>query len=57
MEGLEPASSGGTGAPGGGQALAQLQELALHWFTETQAPLILQNGTLPSWFHGFITRK
>nr|XP_004480435.1 SH2 domain-containing protein 7 [Dasypus novemcinctus] len=39
------------------QALAQLQELALKWFMETQAPLILQNGDLPPWFHGFITRK
>ncbi|XP_037691288.1 SH2 domain-containing protein 7 [Choloepus didactylus] len=39
------------------QALAQLQELALEWFMETQAPLILQNGALPPWFHGFITRK
>ncbi|XP_076984677.1 SH2 domain-containing protein 7 isoform X4 [Tamandua tetradactyla] len=39
------------------QTLAQLQELALKWFMETQAPLILQNGALPPWFHGFITRK
>ncbi|XP_057581242.1 SH2 domain-containing protein 7 [Hippopotamus amphibius kiboko] len=39
------------------QALAELQELALRWFMETQAPLILQNGALPPWFHGFITRK
>lgn len=39
------------------QALAELQELALSWFMETQAPLILQNGALPPWFHGFITRK
>ncbi|XP_004422088.1 PREDICTED: SH2 domain-containing protein 7 [Ceratotherium simum simum] len=42
---------------GDNQALAELQELALRWFMETQAPLILQNGALPSWFHGFITRK
>ncbi|XP_007103536.1 SH2 domain-containing protein 7 [Physeter macrocephalus] len=42
---------------GDSQALAELQELALMWFTETQAPLILQNGALPPWFHGFITRK
>ncbi|KAL0601675.1 SH2 domain-containing protein 7 [Plecturocebus cupreus] len=41
----------------GSQALAELQELALKWFTETQAPFILQNGALPPWFHGFITRK
>uniref|UniRef100_H2ZTU0 SH2 domain-containing protein n=1 Tax=Latimeria chalumnae TaxID=7897 RepID=H2ZTU0_LATCH len=33
------------------------KELALKWFTETQAPLILQNGILPEWFHGFISRK
>nr|XP_003943028.1 SH2 domain-containing protein 7 [Saimiri boliviensis boliviensis] len=42
---------------GGSQALAELQELALKWFMETQAPFILQNGALPPWFHGFITRK
>ncbi|XP_037367287.1 SH2 domain-containing protein 7 [Talpa occidentalis] len=42
---------------GDSQALAELQELALRWFMETQAPLILQNGVLPPWFHGFITRK
>lgn len=40
-----------------GQALAEIQELALKWFMETQAPSILQNGALPPWFHGFITRK
>ncbi|KAM8784123.1 SH2 domain-containing protein 7 [Rhynchonycteris naso] len=38
-------------------AVAELQGLALRWFMETQAPLILQNGALPPWFHGFITRK
>ncbi|XP_004628937.3 SH2 domain-containing protein 7 [Octodon degus] len=43
--------------PGDSQALAELQELALKWFMETQAPSILQNGTLPPWFHGFVTRK
>lgn len=42
---------------GDGQGLAELQELALRWFMETQAPLILQDGALPPWFHGFITRK
>lgn len=42
---------------GDSRALAKLQELALTWFTETQAPLILQDGALPPWFHGFITRK
>ncbi|XP_003463639.1 SH2 domain-containing protein 7 isoform X2 [Cavia porcellus] len=43
--------------PGDGQALAKLQDLALKWFMETQAPSILQNGALPPWFHGFVTRK
>ncbi|XP_021494343.1 SH2 domain-containing protein 7 [Meriones unguiculatus] len=42
---------------GDGRALAEIQELALKWFMETQAPSILQNGALPPWFHGFITRK
>ncbi|XP_064152212.1 SH2 domain-containing protein 7 [Loxodonta africana] len=42
---------------GNSQDLANLQTLALKWFMETQAPTILQNGVLPSWFHGFITRK
>uniref|UniRef100_A0A8D2B6D2 SH2 domain containing 7 n=1 Tax=Sciurus vulgaris TaxID=55149 RepID=A0A8D2B6D2_SCIVU len=45
------------GETGDSQALAELQELALKWFMETQAPFILQNGALPAWFHGFITRK
>ncbi|XP_057624353.1 SH2 domain-containing protein 7 [Chionomys nivalis] len=45
------------GEEGDGQALAEIQELALKWFMETQAPSILQNGALPTWFHGFITRK
>ncbi|XP_044518825.1 SH2 domain-containing protein 7 [Gracilinanus agilis] len=39
------------------QAMDVLKDLAIKWFMETQAPLILQNGTLPEWFHGFITRK
>ncbi|MBN3270916.1 SH2D7 protein, partial [Polyodon spathula] len=39
------------------QASGMLRELALKWFTETQAPLILHNGSLPGWFHGIITRK
>lgn len=34
-----------------------LRELALKWFTETQAPLILHEGNFPTWFQGFITRK
>ncbi|XP_027696378.1 SH2 domain-containing protein 7 [Vombatus ursinus] len=38
-------------------AMGMLKDIAIRWFMETQAPLILQNGTLPEWFHGFITRK
>ncbi|KAM4619351.1 SH2 domain-containing protein 7-like isoform 2-T2 [Polymixia lowei] len=34
-----------------------LRHLALKWFTETQAPLILHNGIFPTWFQGFIDRK
>uniref|UniRef100_UPI00398E4A01 SH2 domain-containing protein 7-like n=1 Tax=Pristiophorus japonicus TaxID=55135 RepID=UPI00398E4A01 len=34
-----------------------LKEMTLRWFTETQAALILQNGRLPEWFHGMVTRK
>eukprot|EP00062_Callorhinchus_milii_P002490 gi/632938722/ref/XP_007906120.1/ PREDICTED: SH2 domain-containing protein 7 [Callorhinchus milii] len=37
--------------------LGLVKELALKWFTETQAPLILHNGMLPDWFHGFVMRK
>ncbi|XDV52773.1 hypothetical protein PO909_021439 [Leuciscus waleckii] len=36
---------------------SKLRELALKWFTETQAPLILHNGNFPEWFQGFISRK
>ncbi|KAJ8248749.1 hypothetical protein GJAV_G00227330 [Gymnothorax javanicus] len=39
------------------RAKGRLEELALRWFTETQAPLILHEGNFPAWFHGFITRK
>ncbi|XP_060611883.2 SH2 domain-containing protein 7 [Anolis sagrei] len=34
-----------------------LEDLVLKWFLTTQVPLILQDGDLPAWFHGFITRK
>ncbi|XP_021163300.2 SH2 domain-containing protein 7 [Fundulus heteroclitus] len=34
-----------------------LKELVLRWFTETQAPLILQNGNFPDWFQGLAARK
>ncbi|XP_064846314.1 uncharacterized protein LOC135556799 isoform X1 [Oncorhynchus masou masou] len=33
------------------------REMALKWFMETQAPLILHEGNFPSWFEGFITRR
>ncbi|XP_074822192.1 LOW QUALITY PROTEIN: SH2 domain-containing protein 7 [Natator depressus] len=39
------------------QSFEMLKDLALKWFMETQVPLILQNGILPEWFYGFITRK
>ncbi|XP_019388929.1 PREDICTED: SH2 domain-containing protein 7 [Crocodylus porosus] len=39
------------------QSSELLKDLASKWFMDTQAPLLLQNGTLPEWFHGFITRK
>lgn len=34
-----------------------LKELVLRWFMETQAPLILHNGSFPDWFQGFAARK
>nr|XP_046252921.1 SH2 domain-containing protein 7 [Scatophagus argus] len=34
-----------------------LKELVQRWFTETQAPLILNNGNFPDWFLGFTARK
>ncbi|KAG7473382.1 hypothetical protein MATL_G00095290 [Megalops atlanticus] len=43
--------------PHGEDTESRLQELALRWFTETQAPLILHDGNFPSWFQGFITRR
>nr|XP_012593837.1 SH2 domain-containing protein 7 [Microcebus murinus]XP_020144670.1 SH2 domain-containing protein 7 [Microcebus murinus]XP_020144671.1 SH2 domain-containing protein 7 [Microcebus murinus]XP_020144672.1 SH2 domain-containing protein 7 [Microcebus murinus]XP_020144673.1 SH2 domain-containing protein 7 [Microcebus murinus]XP_020144674.1 SH2 domain-containing protein 7 [Microcebus murinus]XP_020144675.1 SH2 domain-containing protein 7 [Microcebus murinus] len=59
MEGsLRPTGPGrGPARVGDSLGLAELQELALAWFMETQAPFILQDGALPAWFHGFITRK
>ncbi|KAJ6664178.1 hypothetical protein lerEdw1_008394 [Lerista edwardsae] len=38
------------------QPSEMLKHLVLRWFLETQATLILQDGRLPEWFHGFITR-
>ncbi|XP_031704644.1 uncharacterized protein LOC116384279 [Anarrhichthys ocellatus] len=34
-----------------------LKELVLRWFTETQAPLLLNDGNFPNWFKGFAARK
>ncbi|XP_015266914.1 PREDICTED: SH2 domain-containing protein 7, partial [Gekko japonicus] len=34
-----------------------VKDLVLRWFSDVQAPLLSQDGTLPGWFHGFITRK
>ncbi|KAK2919865.1 hypothetical protein Q8A73_002069 [Channa argus] len=34
-----------------------LKELVLRWFTETQAPLLQNNGNFPEWFQGFAARK
>lgn len=39
------------------QGEGSLRDLALKWFTNTQAPLILHEGNFPAWFQGFITRK
>ncbi|KAI1891791.1 hypothetical protein AGOR_G00147390 [Albula goreensis] len=39
---------------------AQLQEkhnAALAWFTQFQLARVIQNGAVPEWFHGIITRK
>ncbi|KAL6113651.1 sh2d7 [Pungitius sinensis] len=33
------------------------RELVQRWFTETQAPLVLQHGTFPDWFKGFAARR
>ncbi|KAM5291755.1 LOW QUALITY PROTEIN: SH2 domain-containing protein 7 [Ctenodactylus gundi] len=46
-----------TQGAGDSQALAELQELALKWLRNMQAPFILQNDVLPPWLHGFITGK
>uniref|UniRef100_A0A8C9QJM5 SH2 domain containing 2A n=1 Tax=Spermophilus dauricus TaxID=99837 RepID=A0A8C9QJM5_SPEDA len=34
-----------------------LQAEILAWFQKTQAHWLLQQGTAPAWFHGFITRR
>ncbi|KAL4641959.1 SH2 domain-containing protein 7 [Arapaima gigas] len=33
------------------------RNMALRWFTETQASVIVRSGNLPAWFVGFISRK
>uniref|UniRef100_A0A3Q0QXV6 SH2 domain containing 7 n=1 Tax=Amphilophus citrinellus TaxID=61819 RepID=A0A3Q0QXV6_AMPCI len=35
----------------------RLRELASKWFIETQVPFVVNNGLLPAWFLGFITRQ
>lgn len=32
-------------------------EAAVAWFSGYQLGYILQNGVIPDWFHGIITRK
>lgn len=34
-----------------------LQAETRAWFQKTQAHELLQRGTAPIWFHGFITRR
>ncbi|XP_056135391.1 SH2 domain-containing protein 7-like [Lampris incognitus] len=34
-----------------------LKELVLRWFTETQSPLLLPDGSFPDWFQGFTSRR
>ncbi|XP_058012462.1 SH2 domain-containing protein 7 [Ahaetulla prasina] len=38
------------------QPSEMLKDLILRWFLETQIALLLQEGRLPDWFHGFLTR-
>ncbi|XP_077630489.1 SH2 domain-containing protein 7 [Crocuta crocuta] len=59
MEGglRQPGRAKGPEAADDSQARAKLQQLASTWFMETQAPLVLHDGALPPWFHGFISRK
>uniref|UniRef100_A0A672IYQ2 SH2 domain-containing protein n=1 Tax=Salarias fasciatus TaxID=181472 RepID=A0A672IYQ2_SALFA len=35
----------------------KVRELASQWFLETQLPLMVTSGLLPTWFLGFISRK
>lgn len=38
-------------------AREQQREHILKWFVETQAVLILSDGSFPPWFQGFISRQ
>ncbi|XP_078285971.1 uncharacterized protein sh2d7 [Rhinoraja longicauda] len=38
-------------------AVGVLGEMAVRWFVETQAELLLHTGCFPEWFHGFVLRK
>ncbi|XP_070618187.1 SH2 domain-containing protein 7 [Erythrolamprus reginae] len=38
------------------QPSEMLKDLILRWFLESQADLLLQDGRLPDWFHGFLSR-
>uniref|UniRef100_A0A8C8I9L8 SH2 domain-containing protein n=1 Tax=Oncorhynchus tshawytscha TaxID=74940 RepID=A0A8C8I9L8_ONCTS len=59
MIGMEPAveSQQDQGTEGNLGTGCRHREMALKWFMETQAPLILHEGNFPSWFEGFITRR
>ncbi|XP_043935735.1 SH2 domain-containing protein 2A [Protopterus annectens] len=37
--------------------LSSFRAKVVMWFEETQAAHILQNGVIPEWFHGFISRR
>ncbi|XP_064194062.1 SH2 domain-containing protein 7-like [Anguilla rostrata] len=43
--------------PQEGNLERRLRDLTLKWFTDTQAPLIARDGTVPPWFQGYISRK
>ncbi|KPP59335.1 SH2 domain-containing protein 7-like, partial [Scleropages formosus] len=52
MEGRVPGETLVTEGPEG-----IARNMALRWFTETQAPVIIRDGNLPTWFLGLISRK
>ncbi|XP_032088999.1 SH2 domain-containing protein 7-like [Thamnophis elegans] len=48
------------GAPSSGrdrQPSEMLKELILRWFLETQIALLLEDGQMPEWFHGSLSRQ